>query len=273
MSGFHVFDMPLVSSSYVLRRLEQVTARDAVKAMETVATRRGLDETEILRAIADAALVWRDPDPAKRPPPQKPEPDPPFPSGIVMTKDIPAPGYGVWEPVPGPYLELHWLDRANCKTPEVAMEWVAAERGMHAAAPLVAFARDDSVMREFMAYNRAGLADAYLTLVREAGVQGHRLWDHWEDDAAYRHWRDYLDAQAEADGFRLEHTAWLQTSFSEPLTLIARPNGKPYRLKLDLGRDARVKAVERDYGRDRVLSAIARAEEAVRRAARPTKQM
>jgi hypothetical protein len=272
MPDFHLFDMPLVSSSYVLRRLEQVTALDAAEAMETVAMRRGLDETQILRALDDAALVWRNPDPAKRPPAQKPEPEPPFPSGIVMTKDIPAPGYGVWEPVPGPFLELHWLDRANCQTPEVAIEYVAAQRDIDCAASLVAFAHDDSVMREFRAYNRAGLAEAYLTLVRDAGVQGQQLWDHWEDDPAYRHWRGHLDEQAELDGFKLEHTAWLQTSFIEPLTLIARPDGKPYRLKLDLGREARVKAVERDYGRDCVLSAIARAEEAVRRAANPSDQ-
>lgn len=260
---FHVFDMPLISSSYVLRQLEQLSAANAVEAMEIVAASRGLDETAILRALDDAALVWRRPDPAKRPPPLQPKPDPPFPDGIVMTKDIPAPGFGVWEPVTGPLLELHWLERANCATAEIAIEFVAAKRGLDVAAPLVAFAQEDSAIREFMAYNRVELAEAYLTLVRHAGVQGHQLWDHWEESAAYRHWRDHLDAQAELDGFKLEHTAWLHTSFIEPLTLIARPDGKPYKLNLDLGRDRRVKAVERDYGRERVQAAIARAEDAV----------
>ena len=257
--------MPLIPSSYVLRRLEQVTAPDAVEAMEIVAASRGLDETEILRALDDAALVCRHPVPAKRPPPQQPKPDPPFPDGVVMTKDIPAPGFGVWEPVTGPLLELHWLERANCETAEIAIEFVAAKRELDVAAPLVAFAQDDSVMREVMAYNRVGLAEAYLTLVQDAGVRGQQLWDHWEEDAAYRHWRDHLDAQAELDGFKLEHTAWLQTSFIEPLTLIARPDGKPYELNLELGCDERVQAVERDYGRERVEAAIARAEEALAR--------
>jgi hypothetical protein len=257
--------MPLDSSDYVLRRLEQVDAADAIEAMETVAVHRGFDETEMLRALDDAALVWRDPDPAKRPSPKQPEPDPPFPGGIVMTKDIPAPGYGVWEPVSGPDLEFHWLERANCATAEIAIEYVAAKRGLDMAAPLVAFAQDHAVLREFMAYNQVGLAEAYLTLVRNAGVQGSELWDHWEESPAYRHWRDHLDAQAELDGFKLEHTAWLQTSFGEPLTLIARPNGKPYKLNLDLGHEKRMMAVERDYGRERVKAAIDRAEkEAVR---------
>ena len=265
MPEFHVFDTPLVSSDYVLRQLERVSAADAVEAMEAVAARRGLNETEILRALDVAALVARDRDPAKRPASQQPQPDPPFPSGIVMTADIPAPGYGVWEPVEGPYLELHWLERANCATAEIAIEYVAAKRGIGISAPLVAFTQDDSVMREFMAYNRVGLAEAYVTLVRDAGVQGQRLWDHYDDDPAYRHWRDYLDEQAEIDGFKLEHTWWLQTSFGEPLTLIARPDGKPYKLKLDLGGEKRVEAVERDYGRDRVEAARQRADEVLLR--------
>jgi hypothetical protein len=261
MPAFHVLDMPLTTqSSFVLRRLEVVTAADAVEAMEVVARRRGLDETAALRAVDDAALVWRDPDPSTRPAPSRPDPDPPLPDGIVMTEDIPEPGYHVWEPVTGPHLEFHWLERANCATAEVAIEYVAARRQLDRGAPLVAFAQDDSVMRETMAYNQKGLAEAYLTLVRDAGVQGRRLWDHWEEDAAYRHWRDYLDAQAKLDGFELEHTAWLQTSFLEPLTLVARPDGRPYKIELDLGREPRVKAMQRDYGRETVEAAIARAE-------------
>jgi hypothetical protein len=265
MPKYYVCDMPLISSHYVLRQLEQVPAVDAVAAMEAVAAHRGLDETEILHALDVAALVARDPDSAQRPAPQQPEPDPPLPGGIVMTADIPAPGYGVWEPVEGSYLELHWLERANSATAEIAIEYVAAKRGIDISAPLVAFAKDDSVMREFMAYNRVGLAEAYVTLVRDAGVQGQRLWDHYEDDPAYRHWRDYLDQQAAIDGFKLEHTWWLQTSFGEPLTLIARPDGKPYKLKLDLGHEKRVKAVERDYGRERLTAARKRADDVLAR--------
>ena len=147
-------------------------------------------------------------------------------------------------------------------TAAIAIECLAASRKLNPAARLAAFRYDDLVSRETMGYTRLQLAEQYLTLVCEAGVQGRDLWDHGEEDAAYRHWRVYLDEQAAIDGFKLEHTFWLQTSFSEPLTLIARPNGRPY--KLALKPEKRVKAVERDYGRERVRAAQARADKVLR---------
>jgi hypothetical protein len=66
MPSYHVFTSPLESPGYVFRRLEQVSAADAVEAMEEVALRYGFDETKTLHAVDNAALDRRNPTPANR---------------------------------------------------------------------------------------------------------------------------------------------------------------------------------------------------------------
>jgi hypothetical protein len=261
---YHVFGVDLSGEAWRYVGRACVEARTAAQAMERVAGEQGLDRTEVLWAIAATNLARRAADPAARPAPQPPLPDPAFPEGVVMTRELPKSRFAVHLVAQTDPLTLDYVEKVNCSSAEIAMEYVASTHGLDPDAALIACASGSEVVRVVMAYTELELAEDYHRLVTNAGVQGQKLWDHY-DTPAYQDWMGYLEAQAAIDGLQLQHTFWLQTSFGEPLTLLARPNGKSYKLPLTMGAERRARAAHRDYGHALEKARLRAADEVARR--------
>ena len=267
MPDYHIFSSEdNAGRPWLLTRLGVVAAETPERAMEEVAVRHGLDEMYRLWAVADADMVWRAKDPADRSaiPPPSPVQRPSglrrtwksfhrwampgrYDHGLILSGGS-TPGYRVYEALTEPDMRLTLLAVKDGDDAGLAIEKAARDRALDDAT-MVSVSAEALVARFIPSHTREELAAAYDQLVRRAGVNGGRnLGDEPPDSPTHSHWRSYLANQAVLDGLKVEFVGFVQTSFVEPLALLAQPNGKAYKLPIEGGTEQRIRAVERDYG-------------------------